>query len=42
MNSKFTQKYVSVFEFLDAKVYDDGESAQKQPWLFLYPISFPT
>ena len=40
MNSKFTQKYVSVFEFLDAKVYD-GESAQ-QPWLFLYPISFPT
>ena len=41
MNSKFTQKYLSVFEFLDAKVYD-GESAQQQPWLFLYPISFPT
>ena len=37
MNSKFTQKYLSVFEFLDAKVYDDGESAQNNLGYFSIP-----
>ena len=36
MNSKFTQKYMSVFEFLDAKVYD-GESAQNNLGYFSIP-----